>query len=387
MDRYVQALTLDLSILERLLVRHRCSHGRAIYFRRLSMVLQATRRHALVEIIMERQWPKLFDKKTLEYSQRCKRKRNPDQWDIRGGDILTDEERSIRSLFDSLQLLWTDAVQEILSRIDHASHMLFLEVSRGFFLPFCAVALGALARIRSLLVKMGRMGLSQLQAKVAEEEVLRKFLSLSKERVHACISQYLQEDGEVVKKSGGIGRLSDGERRESLLKCLGYCSPARVAPQDDVTARGDRGESDDKAGSLDDVHSLELIDGSVPEDQEAEARMNKVGRNKAPAMTLQSEVHDGDEDIGENVEFRSVETSLAALQGSTSRSIATEAASVDPLDRNMEILESFRGKHAASTTSISPSQKPPKKKLKEEKKKSKKKKKKSKADFFDALFD
>ena len=44
-DYVVEGLTLDVTVLEALLKRNRNNHGRAIYYRRMSMVLQSIKKH------------------------------------------------------------------------------------------------------------------------------------------------------------------------------------------------------------------------------------------------------------------------------------------------------------------------------------------------------
>ncbi len=87
-------LEFDRKILELVLKRNEAAHRRALYHRRCCMVLQ------------------------------CLRKR---------GTLV-----------------------ECLSRIQHAATALLAEISRGYFLPVCTVALACLARIRVILMRIGR---------------------------------------------------------------------------------------------------------------------------------------------------------------------------------------------------------------------------------------
>ena len=52
----------------------------------------------------------------------------------------------------------THHLPEVLSRILYAAEGLYTELSRGYFVPFCTVALAAISRIRALLMRMGREG-------------------------------------------------------------------------------------------------------------------------------------------------------------------------------------------------------------------------------------
>ena len=360
MNRYIQALSLELSILDRLLKRHRCSHGRAIYFRRISMVVQAARKRDLLNQLGVRF--QSLDHATVEYCQRCKRKRIEEQWDIQGA-ILTSEQQLIREDFGTIQSLLTDGVQELLSRIDHASPMLFLEVSRGFFLPFCTVALATLARIRALLLRIGRIGLSKLQSMLTVEEALRKFLSITKTRVETCMTQYLQEDQEPVINGTESGLVSIDERRAVLVQSLGFTYAKTGSSRKGQQAK----ELDVEV--VDDVDEVEL-DPSVTEDHKIE----RMKTDTSPPSRMTS----GDDDIGECVGFSpKIDVTFMNLQSQAPPNDA------DPMDRNMEILETLKGaKKRQSSCKI------PSKKRKDEKKAKTKTKKKttSSGDFFDALF-
>ena len=96
-----EVLELDIKILELVLKRNEAAHRRAQYHRRCCMVVK------------------------------CLRKNNNKRDD-------------------------RDHLGECLSRIQHAAIALFAETSRGYFLPFCTVALSCLARIRVLLMRIGR---------------------------------------------------------------------------------------------------------------------------------------------------------------------------------------------------------------------------------------
>eukprot|EP00537_Pseudo-nitzschia_pungens_P001960 CAMPEP_0172379350 /NCGR_PEP_ID=MMETSP1060-20121228/69889_1 /TAXON_ID=37318 /ORGANISM="Pseudo-nitzschia pungens, Strain cf. cingulata" /LENGTH=495 /DNA_ID=CAMNT_0013107091 /DNA_START=27 /DNA_END=1515 /DNA_ORIENTATION=+ len=71
--------------------------------------------------------------------------------------------RKILNDLKELVRIWTSTIPELLSKIQHASKALFKEVSRGFFLPFCTVALSAMARIRCFLMEIGAKGLVKLK--------------------------------------------------------------------------------------------------------------------------------------------------------------------------------------------------------------------------------
>jgi hypothetical protein len=368
MDRYIQALSLEMFIMERLLERHRYSHGRAIYFRRISMIVQAARKHNLLQIGVHFQ---SLEHTTLEYCQRRKRKRNAeDPWDIQGR-ILTDEQRAIHEQFETVQSLLTDGFQELLSRIDHASTMLFLEVSRGFFLPFCTVALATLARTRTLLLRIGRIGLSKLQMLVSAEESLRNFLSMAKIHVETCMTRYLKEDQEPLMKGIENGRITTEERRASLVQSIGFTVAKKQSNSDELQAKELYTEMDNG--------TVVEFESNIPDDRTG-AAVESVDIPPSKSFT-------DDNDIGESVDFSpSIDVTSSDVQSKVSASEACRVA--DPMDRNLEILETLKRdvqRESSHRKGMASSEKPPKKRKHEKKEKSKKKKK-SSGDFFDSLF-
>jgi len=319
------------------------------------MVVQAARKRNLVHQLGDRF--QTLDHATVEYCQRGKRQRTENQWDVRGA-ILTSEQRLIRENFETLQSLLTDSVQELLSRIDHASPMLFLEVNRGFFLPFCTVALATLARTRALLVRIGRLGLSKLQSMLSVEECLRKFLSMTKTRIETCMIQYLREDQEPDINGTEIGLVSFDERRVVLVQSMGFtfaktktCSVKMEPP----ATKMDEGVTDDR-------ETVEL-DASVHQDQE------RVKSATPPPSRLST----GDNDLGECLDF-SPKTGMTFVDMKSKASASDTSRETDPMDRNMEILETLKADRKRG------------KKRNDQKAAKKTKKKKSSGDFFDALF-
>ena len=196
----LDALKYDVSILDSLLKRHRSSHGRTIYFRRMKMTVkclmeQQQQQQTTITIpVVEHVYRlKEFMTNVNRYVQELKRKekrrqryRNEQEeeeveWCTRSSLSLNNDGAVIagttlvvvaqppsirRGLINELKDLvevWTQHVPEILSRIRHSSLALIKEVSRGFFLPFCTVALAALARVRCIVMDViGLRGLTIL---------------------------------------------------------------------------------------------------------------------------------------------------------------------------------------------------------------------------------
>ena len=173
---FLEGLTHDVLILNKLLKRHRCSHGRTIYFRRMNMTLKCllqTQRMIMVENVHRL---KELQKNINQYHQELnrkkkKQKRQPreeeEEWNLQqlkptltASNNKTTAKVSVSQLtvlieeFQKLIYVWTQQIPEILSRIQHSSIALIKEISRGFFLPFCTVAIGSLARIRTIVMEI-----------------------------------------------------------------------------------------------------------------------------------------------------------------------------------------------------------------------------------------
>jgi hypothetical protein len=144
-----EALSLDMKVLEALLRRNRCSHGRTRYYKRISMATRA----------LQRRFP-LLQQALLELLQQrnaCRKQ----EWTCQETKNFHAQVLIVQTLFDAL-------LPEIPLRIQYAASALLFEIQRGFFLPFCTVALGALARIRILVMRIGRDQLSEFQSTVSE---------------------------------------------------------------------------------------------------------------------------------------------------------------------------------------------------------------------------
>jgi hypothetical protein len=203
-DYVVQGLTLDVSVLEALLKRNRSSHGRALYYRRISMALKSAKRHGLLEF-----GPRLesFQKECSLHQQQQTRQNKKRQREERWGEVQEADETEIllRTDFSDFETAFIEDFPEILSRIQYASVVLFTEINRGFFLPFCTVAVGALARIRALIMQMGCWGLALLKEVQMEESLLFE----SRHNFESAIEQHYMEPNETKedrKKSKEVQR-------------------------------------------------------------------------------------------------------------------------------------------------------------------------------------
>jgi hypothetical protein len=155
-----EALELDLSIMEALLRRNRCSHQRCKYYQRLAMAQRAIQKDSFLSTI-EDNLQSFRDDIQSERQRRSMKKirRDDDFWVISGtNQQATDTPVAVLSKLHDLLCAFAARVNEYfcqsISRLEYASTMLFVEIARGFFLPFCTVAVAAVARVRALLRRL-----------------------------------------------------------------------------------------------------------------------------------------------------------------------------------------------------------------------------------------
>lgn len=198
--RHHEALQLEVQVLSALIKRNRHSHGRTKYYQRISMALNCLRNKNVEKVAINehehiqssnhnvgqgalswydrqcRLQEKLVSVESIVSKQMklSKRKRKQDDvfWD------LIKDETSSDTLSSDVTLLVKDyneevihffraltpTLMEILNRIDFAATAMFAEIVRGFFLPFGTIAIGCLARIRSLLLTFSREIMRQTEA-------------------------------------------------------------------------------------------------------------------------------------------------------------------------------------------------------------------------------
>lgn len=142
-----QALEADFQVLKAILYRNRASHARTKYFQRLFMVLQ---RQTEVTSF-------LSDFQTYYQREEAKQKTNNDKWSLEENHIDQEEMEQQDCLFRTL----TKTLPDLVPRCEHAANALVPEISRGFFLPLNMVCLGAVARIRQLVINLGLHAIEQ----------------------------------------------------------------------------------------------------------------------------------------------------------------------------------------------------------------------------------
>lgn len=445
-DNFRHGLTLDISILRALAARHRCNHGRTLYFRRIVMVLKCLEQKYDVMDALSRLQALQNDvnvlhqerQRTAHRSQKRRREAGPSQapsslegpreeeeWSLyptpapaaaKGRYTLTSntETRVVEEL-GQLMELWTAGIPEIVSRIHHASRALFLEVSRGFFLPFCSVALAALARIRSMLNIVGRLGLTHLVHGIQADVMMLKTAAgrpewALTETEYANAMELFLEDG-----NGRQGRssatatmaLSGNDKPlkkpnvEMLLTSLGL-------PRSNKSIAFIAGSVDNESAvNRSQMSPIQLVENRVEEYAKATS-VSYSEEHLEPQVDKLRNV----EDVGKSIDF-SEDTHKRHISDTfdTTKRVARSVFNPEAVDQNMALLDTFKSRMKQST----PSQKKKGKsqtvststsygaQMKEESKerrsgstspasadrptKTKRKRKEQKANFFDELFD
>jgi hypothetical protein len=376
-DTLLQALSLDLSVLEALLKKnYRCSHGRAKYFSRISMTLRSIQRYNFSDIPSQLT---TLEKEVNTQSQQLKRKkrRNEEEaWDLKKktkDPVLVSLEQQLSNLQQTL----CDHLPQVLSRIQHASVALFKEVSRGFFLPFCTVALAALARTRMLLRRLGRLALVDLnQFKGTISEVLgeQSSILLTSDQMEQGIYMYM------APSSGPPDfTIQNDAIRAQTLASLGLTN-VQFIKSETQSNQGNKAET---------TSNIDLSAASSDE------FASNLGSTAAPM-----EYDDDGDDLGESMEDNRTELEADDIEQvgpAADDSQSNLRRPSDPMDRNMALVVNIKAK-AKKQDKKTPKDKKSKKDSKKRKdperaqppagvEKKSKTKKKGKGDFFDSLFD
>jgi len=417
---YNEALKLEVTILEALLQRNQSSHSKTKYFQRTSMVLRSLHRYKLLLLstTLETWKQSVLDRKQLLANAKAtaKRKRETEQWDLTSiqNDITSQPTTESLLLDDSLQITLSSIQQnlqihlpEVLSRIQYASQPLFLEISRGFFLPFCTVALAALARIRVLLMRCGHDGLSVVQdvQYQIEEEVggktnrSSKFfdendLFLTPETVVNLRTIFTERNDSEAPST--VRR----EKRQKLKQSLGFMEGKSfqqdIIGDNDTVTMGETGDS-----ALDDAVDTTTTTGDAVEEgvtwnAATNVEDSDIGQAVLSMVPDESTTSWLTTDANTATAVAGAAMSFSSNKKRKSSSPCTSASTVDVKgwrkkdkkrkdsittieecasknSRKIEISESGRKSSSSSSSSS--------------KKKNKKTKKKQKQDFFDDLFD
>jgi hypothetical protein len=393
-----EALSLDVFVLDSLLKQHRCSHGRAKYFQRISMTLRAIRRQNLLE------FPSRVDElqkgvNAICQEQKRKRRRREtadDEWYQKSDDKNTQEEEQLQAMegkFAKVEQTLLEHVPDLVSRIQLASSALFVEVSRAFFLPFCTIALGALARIRILALGMGGAALSdlhQLRGDLHEIGVGNSSLPflaffLSSERLEYSMQFFVEQPSK--KQDSSTSRRNARMKEARMMESLGLKDPGLTTRPHAHMKTGTK--KDSRLEATDTETEMEL-----PEDSGEVQRILSQRRLTVEDADAEDEEDVTDDDVGQAIGKLS---SLGAesypnesdfLSTRAPGAVKASMFTSDPLDRNMTLVQEHKAKKKESKSrgkmrdkaQLESSTAP-------QKAEKKKKKKKSKQDFFDKLFD
>mgnify|MGYP005846443759 CR=1 FL=1 len=425
-----EALQLEITILEALLKRNRSSQGRTKYYQRCSMVLRAILRTQLMELKPTTQAlkdslaaaanvPQISHNKRRRQRQQSNSGGDADQhWDWKSlqkeettlgnkcndTDILEKEQR------DTIQFIGKTIHQdfpEILSRIEYASQALFWEIARGFFLPFCTVAVGALARIRVLVMRLGHLVVEDMQ------EIQSYIIKITRNQTedlwllsNAQLAELRNLFTEITDEERGF--VNREERTRQLRQSLGI--PTRSNKKNIILSNLEDDDShDEDAHQNDEVITMDV--------EKMNSNSNNSSNPSSSAAMVPSTSHAGfgNDDIGQAVltsQEREAELltrhSDNKVQPMQQQSSTTDACMKDRL-KDLSAMKKKKGKGKAETSStakkkdtkaaatyastsnvdstpkdiaskkraVSPTESKPKKK----------KKKQSKKDFFDNLFD
>lgn len=340
LPQYQDALELDLTVLQALLKRNQHSHGRTLYFQRMSMAWRAIQRHEIMSVTVES-----LQQALQKYSK------NREQWSVEGRDPLADIQKQVREIVSLLE----KGVPEITSRIDHATEALFVEVARGFFLPLCVVALGCLARIRILVLRNARKLVLDLQRLIlGEYKQLADVTALvDPSFFETTLERFLEPSMQLQQTS----RL-DVDR---TLQSLG------------MTRKGKK-----RSESASDVGNTTVVGDDVVDDDDGTDKITTISTTVAKKPPPAD-----DDDLGESVAM--LQESDATMKPDLPLPISTGASlhAQDVSDKNLQFLDQLK---TTSSTGKRSREQSPCDKSKKKKKRKKESKKKKRKDVFDEIF-
>ena len=409
------ALELDVSILEALLHRNRSSHQRTKYYQHMDMAVRCIRRRtniltasssssssssslslltpiSLVDLFPETERIK-EELNTCQDNFRTKRKRNEIFWEIASGEKKKkdDHEASppgLISLSHQLQSLhWavSQHLPEALSRLDDAAPAFFLELARGYFVPFCTVAVAAVARVRMLLLYLGHHvagELVELQSRWNDtfpQLQSKDLFSNNQELVEQQTSLYAQSQ---ERRPSSVKAVRRELTKQQSLKRIGITLRSSHPPKNCRAGRKDQsveGTSDDEGH--DKLTPKAELASSM--DHEAASMDNTPTRADAGAT-----IHN-DMDIGENVDFSVDHAQWTARSESLPvdrDTVVAQPFATHELDTNLALVQKLKkGKKKRATKDKETALMMDDDKEESGKKKTKRRKK-TKGDFFDELF-
>ena len=295
------------------------------------------------------------------------------------------------------------------SRIQHASSALFIEISRGYFLPFCTVALAALARIRMVLRRIGRLGVTFVQLHVdditavmiqlqpspivkgnttivqtvdwLEPQALDRLFRyyMDDTMVESTFSNLTSKQRAAQQRDGTLAKLGRNER--SVVKhnrrprLPNVPSNANSIPSNDTTQKDTQSSMQPTRTTIDSTNLGVKTEEGLP----------------SSPIFPEKERPSIEDDLGERID----DGRLGLLEDATIESHgnnrdgkgASRSSDYDTMDRNMAIVDSLKpSKQQGKKSKEKQKKKRKNEELPRDLDEPKEKKKRPKADFFDALF-
>ena len=416
-----QAIDLDISILQAVLQRNRCSHGRCKYYQRLAMALKALQRDSVLAKLPG-QLESLQEDLRLERHRRSsaslKRKgkgKSDEFWVLAN---TTESSASPPSSTSTSLLLLIQLSEQVaaaaqrtaafvtdsIRRLEYAAEMLWVEIARGFFLPFCTVAVAAVARIRTLLRQWFLAQQSPLAA--LHNEIHHDWSSIVNQETRTTEKklfprlwklvdvQALQEQGLLSASDAETdtpparttGTVADARRQQcrAVWESLGI--PAQ-RQQEYLTTLPTATQSQSTPSS-DAVSSYQgALEATTIADTTTTHLENDVMKERYPPVseTADAEWSAFDDqqhaDVGESVGLQSDEAAGSELDVDYSQ--RASAVEYDEIDQNQALVQTLRRSKNKLKFKERKAKRAPTEGTKLEKRKQKKAKK---EDFFDTLF-
>lgn len=248
LNTHLDALKLEIDLIEKIIIRNRCSHGKAKYFRLLEIAYSCLRKSNVLE---------LYDDVTgllTEVPEMCKsiktkRKREEIFWEFQPSVIEKPgaNENELDQLSKRLDQVANCVAHQLplcLSRLVYASKFFFLEISRGFFLPFCVVTIGAVARTRTLIEQLGRFVLEECWSKL--EQSWTEFRDLhGVYNVSLAAGTIYRDDFQKARSSFALSietveynaTISKVDRATAILRTLGVHIPLKSKGKKEETRK------------------------------------------------------------------------------------------------------------------------------------------------------
>ena len=271
----------------------------------------------------------------LEAAKRSQRTKKSlqQEWTLEKSSHRDPYERELSEISDLL----TVRLPLVMSRIELAASTLFYELGRGFFMPFNTIAIGALSRIRVILMKLGRQGLVEVKTLMAD--------SNSKDTID--LEQAMQRFTESE-----MNKPKNITKHDALLKQLG------------LTGSQSRGQDE-----VDDV-KYEPDQENTTGTQEGNCLVHKSLSQPIDSNSFKCE----NSLIGKKFESDDFGESLDFVECAYSECVtALDKSTNDTVDKNHCIVESLKRKRTNDNSS-------------KEKKQGKKRKSKVEKDIFDKIF-